>query len=1122
MPPLRRSPVKVPTTSCRVCLSNNTVMLEVFGTESQPVSYDEDIKKCLSIEVKKGDGLPSKICIKCAGLLGEYRPFVDNTLEAESERSSKCDSTSGSNTSCHYCLTSGNILFPVPETSIVKTKECFAFEVTAKNQICVRCQFHLEGLHELKQKACAALKQFNLNSVAVQKLSPARVKEPSVDDKNLSPARVKAPSPARAKAPSVEDKKLTPARAKRSSVDDIVVDLKDKCDTEKLKTDKKMDLKEVSVCLLDIVKILGEELLKGTISATKVFERLHPPLRVNGHAPVKASSSKTPKQQTTKKVNESVIREKSHLPSKSDKQPTPKRTPKPLPVKKSRRLSRLSDPAESDLSDEPALEGKKRIRETSEPETDILPRKSRRRSESERSESEKSLADVAHEKPEKDPPTFVSADSSGKKSDSSEKKSDSSEKKSDSSEKKSDLSEKKSDLPEKNADLPEKKAGTEKEEDQLMKESSSFTDESVSERKKGSKKPRSKKEKMECDSSSDSVQKPLQPSIVRPAADGSITENGLDSESPKTNRRRTKKVEFAMDLDADEDDEDVKMGSRRKRRHSDGDDSYSPKVKGKGRKKLREPSNSDDENDADESSISKQIALDQPEYLRELDDLLKFTPKATFKPFICSVCHEGYISTVKGKLHKLVVHDPHANLVLKLTRCDGDKSLMEASNGVIEDPEKKSKVKIKVEIKSEAPDEDYERSKLAVHSDTREAESKPRRNSDEIADDADDLFSDKGNCSAPPTGKSSDALFNSLFNEPNIEKVSVAAESKGESSEKSDKNGKLDESSKTGNDNDSDECDPLSVAVPCEENKSEMESNKPVGDEISESESPTDEGISKPASEKPSEEETSSPEQEVSIDKETTNPECEVPTDADSSKPESEKSLDDKSSKAEFEKRSEEESSKSGCDEPTGDGECVQLTEGEKSEVEVMSSEKQKASDVEASDLEPEGEVTPEKNCDSVDSQSSDEVQNGEETRKDSKSNKGEIPNSEYSASNLHEATEQKTGKIVPIENEEAVSSTIVEDQSPSQPSTAESLDGHGDKGSEADVENSPVPVDDDDVSGSSHAEHSKGTVDDVDSTTATATSEVVDEDKGENVESSSVVSDTSAVDAEGIIVGDD
>lgn len=87
--------------------------------------------------MKKGDGLPSKICIKCAGVIGEYRPFVDKTLAAESERSIKCDSTSGSSTSCHYCLTSSNILFPVPETSINKTKDCFGFEVTVSNMMTV-------------------------------------------------------------------------------------------------------------------------------------------------------------------------------------------------------------------------------------------------------------------------------------------------------------------------------------------------------------------------------------------------------------------------------------------------------------------------------------------------------------------------------------------------------------------------------------------------------------------------------------------------------------------------------------------------------------------------------------------------------------------------------------------------------------------------------------------------------------------------------------------------------------------------------------------------------------------------------------------------------------------------
>lgn len=84
----------------------------------------------LSVQVKQDDGLPSKICIKCAGVIGDYRPFVDKTLAAESERNSKCDSTSGSSTSCYFCLTSGTILFPVPEASINKSKDCFGIDVS--------------------------------------------------------------------------------------------------------------------------------------------------------------------------------------------------------------------------------------------------------------------------------------------------------------------------------------------------------------------------------------------------------------------------------------------------------------------------------------------------------------------------------------------------------------------------------------------------------------------------------------------------------------------------------------------------------------------------------------------------------------------------------------------------------------------------------------------------------------------------------------------------------------------------------------------------------------------------------------------------------------------------------
>lgn len=133
------------------------------------------------------------------------------------------------------------------------------------------------------------------------------------------------------------------------------------------------------------------------------------------------------------------------------------------------------------------------------------------------------------------------------------------------------------------------------------------------------------------------------------------------------------------------DDEDKPQPIiRRKRKDSEDEFNGSSPFKGfKGRKRRWEPSHEDQ--GVDEPSTSDSVEnVEQPEFLKELDELLKFTPKAKFKPFICSVCHEGYVSTVKGKLHKLIVHDPHSKqMSLTLHRCD-DSPEMEAWKDRIE------------------------------------------------------------------------------------------------------------------------------------------------------------------------------------------------------------------------------------------------------------------------------------------------------------------------------------------------------------------------------------------------------------------------------------------------------
>lgn len=53
MPPLRKkkAPVAASNPVCRVCLAEGGVLVELFGSQTQAVSYAEDVNTCLSYEV---------------------------------------------------------------------------------------------------------------------------------------------------------------------------------------------------------------------------------------------------------------------------------------------------------------------------------------------------------------------------------------------------------------------------------------------------------------------------------------------------------------------------------------------------------------------------------------------------------------------------------------------------------------------------------------------------------------------------------------------------------------------------------------------------------------------------------------------------------------------------------------------------------------------------------------------------------------------------------------------------------------------------------------------------------------------------------------------------------------
>ncbi|KAJ1530302.1 hypothetical protein ONE63_005221 [Megalurothrips usitatus] len=142
--------------------------------------------------------------------------------------------------------------------------------------------------------------------------------------------------------------------------------------------------------------------------------------------------------------------------------------------------------------------------------------------------------------------------------------------------------------------------------------------------------------------------------------------SGATDGERKSKRKRKSHVVFFSE------DEDDPLPSIVRGKKVNDDKDFFGRAGRRGR--LRpEPLQNDDDSDLDESTVSGNEHIDdQPDYLKNLDILMESTPKSTYTPFICSVCHEGYVSTVKGKLHKLVTHDPHSNLVLRLKRCDNE------------------------------------------------------------------------------------------------------------------------------------------------------------------------------------------------------------------------------------------------------------------------------------------------------------------------------------------------------------------------------------------------------------------------------------------------------------------
>lgn len=557
---------------CRVCSSQDQVLLDLFGSDAKSVSYVEDLNKCLSVEVSEGDQLPSKICIKCVGRISECRPFVDKIL-ALNEKEGRRKSISDDN--CYICLSSENYLFPVPEDSISKSRDCFEIVLQPTNKICHKCQFHLETLHELKSKACSTLKQFYSDSLSVKPRGRPK---------------------------------------RRESVTDLVNDLKSKY------TMNLPETKNVLVKVVDVGLIIGSDFFsKGTVSVKEFWEKLCHTGKENGEtqkgrkklpltSPLKDSSLKEPQS----------VRKAKSVGNKSKK------------ATKDVHVDDISSSTESTLK----VTDSKRLRELSESDEDTPLKRLKVNVKSGEEEEEKGIKVLEASKQRRNSHT---SDDLNRRTNTEKV-------------------------------LPNKKTPDSPAEELVSSKRRSKVREVIVQSEALSTVP---------DSTDDAIAPGETEDSVEPDKNEAIEE----SEGQKKKRKRGSPDTSHADVSKNHIGK-VEPQIKRKRKTSE-DENFSG-FKNKIRRKRWEPT-SDEDSGLDEPTASvggDTPVAEEPSYLRELNEMLRLTPKTSFKPFICSVCHEGYISTVKGKLHKLIIHDPHSNMVLKIKRCEDDaemKKLIEIS-----------------------------------------------------------------------------------------------------------------------------------------------------------------------------------------------------------------------------------------------------------------------------------------------------------------------------------------------------------------------------------------------------------------------------------------------------------
>ncbi|KAK3912310.1 putative zinc finger protein [Frankliniella fusca] len=564
------------TKVCRVCAETG-VLLELFGSKTQTVSYAEDVNKCLSLEATKGDGLPSHICVSCVGLINECLRFVNKLKNVGGEKQSqrrRGSIDSSRPKSCYFCESTENHLFPLSDTAVNKTNDCFSIKVSDKETICYRCQFCLDTVHDLKLKACASLKKFYSNSLSAKEVEKT-------------------------------------SKKKMQSVVEIVSSLKNK-----FKVDKQIELqKEVKVAVLDFALVIGSDILsKGTINVNEFMLLIQRSGMKNDRA--LDNEKKKSRQTALKQVSKQMASESSAEPKSSH--PSPKRHQRVTfdikPVSES-----ISDDSEVSTSMPSTLSRKKRSRIVSDSDDEKPSKKSRAPAESPSSTT-----------------NFIDNSKQTRRN---------------------SLTMDKEASPLENANLKT---------EELIKDN----DKPKPKSKQNAPRPKSKKiARKESPTTTFESPDDMASPVIAESSKENISENSLMDETDKpSKRKRGRKSDSNYSKFLGEESPPAKI--QRKRRESEEKDFFSSK----GKKKQWKPSISEG-SDADDSNTSMNenaAIVDQPGFLKDLDNLLRYTPKSTFRPFICSVCREGYVSTVKGMLHKLVMHDPRSNLLLKLTRCDND------------------------------------------------------------------------------------------------------------------------------------------------------------------------------------------------------------------------------------------------------------------------------------------------------------------------------------------------------------------------------------------------------------------------------------------------------------------